>query len=159
MRNMTKKKWLIIGVVVLAIITVLAIAIPVYAATSDATPSPTQLTPANKAGALLRLLLVQDQTKAFAYVTQAETAGKITADQATAVENFWTEYHTQFTKAVVLRRLLRAKNESNVKAFLDKAVANGQITQTQEDNVIKLWETLHPLAAATGTATTTPATP
>jgi len=134
-----EEKWLIIGVAVLAIITVLAIAIPVYAATSDATPSPTQLTPANKAGALLRLLLVQDQTKAFAYVDQAEAAGKITADQATAVENFWTEYHAQFTKAVVLRRLLRAKNESNVKAFLDKAVANGQITQTQETNVINLW--------------------
>ena len=156
---MTKKKWLIIGVVVLAIITVLAIAIPVYAATIDATPSPTQLTPANKAGALLRLLLVQDQTKAFAYVEQAEAAGKITTDQATAVENFWTQYHTQFTKAVVLRRLLRAKNESNVQAFLDKAVANGQITQTQETNVIKLWETLHPLTSATGTATPAPATP
>ncbi len=52
-----------------------------------------------------------------------EAAGKITADQATAVDNFWTEYHAQFTKAVVLRRLLRAQNESNVKAFLDKAVA------------------------------------
>ena len=156
---MTKKKWLIIGVVVLAIITVLAVAIPVYAATSDATPSPTQLTPANKAGALLRLLLVQDQTKAFAYVDQAEAAGKITADQATAVENFWTQYHAQFTKAVVLRRLLRAKDESNVKAFLDKAVANGKITQTQEDNVVKLWETLHPLAGAAGTVATTPVTP
>ena len=155
MRNMTKKKWIIIGVIVLALITALAIAIPVYAATSNATPSPTQLTPANKAGALLRLLLVQDQTKAFAYVAQAEAAGKITADQATAVDNFWTEYHAQFTKAVVLRRLLRAQNESNVKAFLDKAVANGQITQTQENNVISLWETLHPLASATTTATTT----
>lgn len=84
-----------------------------------------------------------------------EAAGKITADQATAVDNFWTEYHAQFTKAVVLRRLLRAQNESNVKAFLDKAVANGQITQTQENNVISLWETLHPLASATTTATTT----
>ena len=104
-------------------IAALAIAIPVYAATSNATPSPTQLTPANKAGALLCLLLVQDQTKVFAYVAQAEAAGKITADQATAVDNFWTEYHAQFTKAVVLRRLLRAQNESNVKAFLDKAVA------------------------------------
>jgi flagellar basal body-associated protein FliL len=157
MRNMNKKKWIIIGVVILALITSLAIAIPVFAAESNATPSPTQLTPANKAGALLRLLLVQDQTKAFAYVQQAEDAGKITADQATAVENFWTEYHAQFTKAVVLRRLLRAKNEGNVKAVLDKAVANGKITQTQEDKVIKLWETLHPLASATNPlATTTP---
>jgi len=159
MRNMNKKKWIIIGVVILALITSLAIAIPVFAADSNATPSPTQLTPANKAGALLRLLLVQDQTKAFAYVQQAEDAGKITADQATAVENFWTEYHAQVTKAVVLRRLLRAKNESNVKAFLDKAVANGKITHTQEDNVIKLWETLHPLASATNPLATTTTTP
>jgi flagellar basal body-associated protein FliL len=156
---MNKKKWIIIGVVILALITSLAIAIPVFAADSNATPSPTQLTPANKAGALLRLLLVQDQTKAFAYVQQAEDAGKITADQATAVENFWTEYHAQVTKAVVLRRLLRAKNESNVKAFLDKAVANGKITHTQEDNVIKLWETLHPLASATNPLATTTTTP
>ena len=68
---MTKKKLIIIGVIVLALIAALAIAIPVYAATSNATPSPTQLTPANKAGALLCLLLVQDQTKVFAYVAQA----------------------------------------------------------------------------------------
>jgi hypothetical protein len=102
---------------------------------------------------------VQDQTKAFAYVQQADNAGKITADQATAVENFWTEYHVQFTKAVILQRLLRAQNESNVKAVLDKAVANGKITQTQETNIINLWETLHPLASATNplaTKTTTP---
>jgi flagellar basal body-associated protein FliL len=156
---MNKKKWIIIGVVVLALITSLAIAIPVFAADSNATPRPTQLTPANKAGALLRLLLVQDQTKAFTYVQQAEDAGKITADQATAVENFWTEYHAQFTKAVILRRLLRAKNESNVKAVLDKAVANGKITQTQEDNIIKLWETLHPLASATNPLATTTTIP
>ena len=152
---MNKKKWIIIGVVILALITSLAIAIPVFAADSNATPSPTQLTPANKAGALLRLLLVQDQTKAFAYVQQAEDAGKITADQATAVENFWTEYHAQFTKAVVLRRLLRAQNESNVKAFLDKAVANGKITTEQENKVISLWEVLHTPAPATTITTTT----
>ena len=114
---MTKKKWIIIGAVVLVLIAAFAIAIPVFAANANATPSPTQLTPANKAGALLRLLLVQDQTTAFSYVAQAEAAGKITADQATAIDNFWTEYHAQFTRAVVLRRLLRAQNESNVKTY------------------------------------------
>ena len=153
---MTKKKLIIIGIVVLAIITSLAIAIPVFAANSNATPSPTQLTPQTRAGALLRLLLVQDQSTAFGYVSQAEAAGKITTDQATAIDSFWTEYHAQFAKAVILRRLLRAQNESNVKAFLDKAVASGQITQTQENNVINLWETLHPFASATATSTTTP---
>ena len=98
---MNKKKIIIIGLVVLALVTAIAIAVPVLADAANATPAPTQLTPVNKAGALLRLLLVQDQTKAFAYVSQAEAAGKITADQATAIDNFWTQYHTQFTKAVV----------------------------------------------------------
>ena len=152
---MTKKKWIIIGVVVLAIITSLAIAIPVFAANANATPNPTQLTPTTKAGALLRLLLVQDQTTAFNYVSQAEAAGKITADQATAIDNFWTEYHAQFTKAVVLRRLLKAQNESNVKAFLDQAVANGKITVDQENKVISIWEILHTPAPSTTPATTT----
>src|SRR5271157_288798 len=128
MRNMNKKKIIIIGLVVLALVTAIAITVPVMADATNATPAPTQLTPANKAGALLRLLLVQDQTKAFAYVSQAEAAGKITADQATAIDNFWTEYHAQFTKAVVLRRLLRVQNESNVKAIMDKEVANAKIT-------------------------------
>ena len=156
---MSKKKLMIIGVVALVLIATIAVAVPVFAASSYATPSPTQLTQKNKAGALLRLLLVQDQTKAFTYVAQAEAAGKITADQATAIDNFWTEYHTQFTKAVVLRRLLKAQNESNVKAFLDKAVANGKITQDQENNVISIWEVLHsPNSTAATTTTTTTST-
>jgi flagellar basal body-associated protein FliL len=107
MKNMSKKKLMIIGIVALVLIATIAVAVPVFAASSNATPNPTQLTQKNKAGALLRLLLVQDKTKAFAYVAQAEAAGKISADQATAIDNFWTEYHTQFTKAVVLRRLLK----------------------------------------------------
>ena len=129
---MNKKKIIIIGLVVLALVTAIAIAVPVLADAANATPAPTQLTPVNKAGALLRLLLVQDQTKAFAYVSQAEAAGKITADQATAIDNFWTEYHTQFTKAVVLRRLLRAQNESNVKAFLTKLSPTARLLRTRK---------------------------
>ena len=151
---MTKKKWIIFGVVVLAVIMSLAIAIPVFAANANATPSPTQITPTTKAGALLRLLLVQDQTTAFNYVSQAEAAGKITADQANAIDNFWTKYHAQFTKAVVLRSLLRAQNESNIKAFLDKAVAKGQITLVQENKIIAIWEVLHTPSPTTATTTT-----
>jgi hypothetical protein len=97
-----------------------------------ASHSPTTITPANKPGALIRLLLVQDQTRAFAYVQQAEDAGKLTADQATAIDNFWVAHHKQFACNFVLRRLLRAQNESNVKAYLDKAVANNKITVDQE---------------------------
>jgi len=63
---MSKKKLMIIGIVALVLIATIAVAVPVFAASSNATPNPTQLTQKNKAGALLRLLLVQDQTKAFA---------------------------------------------------------------------------------------------
>jgi hypothetical protein len=106
-------------------------AVPVMAASSSPPTPLTTITPANKPGALIRLLLVQDQTRAFSYVQQAEDAGKITADQATAIDNFWVAHHKQFAWNFVLRRLLRAQNESNVKAYLDKAVAN-KITVDQE---------------------------
>jgi hypothetical protein len=126
---------------------------------SPPTP-PTTITPANKPGALVRLLLVQDQTKAFVYVQQAEDAGKITADQATAIDNFWVAHHKQFAWNFVLRRLLRAQNESNVKAYLDKAVANNKITVDQENKVIAIWEIIHsPAPTSTTPAATTTTTP
>ena len=93
---MSKKKVLIIVLVALVLIASLAIAIPALAASSSPPPDLTQITPTNKPGALIRLLLVQDQTKAFAYIAQAEASGKLTADQAVAVQNFWTAHHKQF---------------------------------------------------------------
>jgi len=151
MRNMTKKKWLIIILAALVLIAALVISVPVLAADASPPPDPTQITPANKPGALIRLLLVQDQTKAFAYVTKAEDAGKITADQATAIENFWTAHHKQFAWNFVLRRLLKAQNENNVKTYLDKAVTNNKITQDQENKVLAIWEIIHNPAPATST--------
>ena len=112
----------------------------------------TQLTPANKASALLRLLLVQDQTKAFAYVTQAYDAGKITKIRRRQWRISGPNITTSF-QAFVLRRLLRAKNESNVKAFLDKAVANGKITVDQENKVLAIWEIIHSPAPTSTTPT------
>ena len=149
---MTKKKVLIIVLVVLALIAAFVISVPVLAADASPPPDPTQITPANKPGVLIRLLLVRDQTKAFAYITQAEDAGKLTADQATAVENFWTAHHKQFAWNFTLRHLLAAKNESNVQAYLDKAVTNGKITQEQENKVLAIWEIIHTPAPAASTA-------
>ena len=149
---MTKNKWLIIVLAALVLIAALVISVPVLAADASPPPDPTQITPANKPGALIRLLLVQDQTKAFAYVTKAEDAGKITADQATAIENFWTAHHKQFAWNFVLRRLLKAQNENNVKTYLDKAVTNNKITQDQENKVLAIWEIIHNPAPATSTA-------
>jgi hypothetical protein len=156
MRNMTKKKWLIIGLVVVALIAVLVVSVPVMAADASPPAPPTQITPANKPGAIIRLLLIQDHTTAFGYVEQAEAAGKITSDQAIEIEQFWTLHHAQFAWNFVLRRLLRAQNESNVKTYLDKAVANGKITVDQENKVVAIWEVLHtPAPTITTTATTT----
>jgi hypothetical protein len=158
MRNMTKKKWLIIGLVVVALVAIFVVSVPVMAADASPPTPPAQITPANKPGAIIRLLLIQDQTKAFGYVEQAETAGKITSDQAIEIEQFWTLHHAQFAWNFVLRRLLRAQNESNVKTYLDKAVANGKITVDQENKVLAMWEVLHTPAPTTTTpapATTT----
>jgi hypothetical protein len=156
MRKMTKKKWIIIGLVVVALIAVFVVSVPVMAADASPPTPPAQITPANKPGAIIRLLLIQDQTKAFGYVEQAEAAGKITSDQAIEIEQFWTLHHAQFAWNFVLRRLLRAQNESNVKTYLDKAVANGKITVDQENKVVAIWEVLHtPAPTITTTATTT----
>jgi GMP synthase PP-ATPase subunit len=95
-------------------------------------------------------------------VQQAEDAGKITADQATKIDNFWVAHHKQFAWNFVLRRLLRAQNESNVKTYLDKAVANNKITVDQENKVLAIWEIIYSPAptstapAATTTTTTAP---
>jgi hypothetical protein len=149
MRNMSKNKILIIVIAAVVVITSLALAVPTLAAGGAPPPDPSQITPANKPGALIRLLLVQDQTKAFAYIAQAEAAGKITADQAVKLQDFWTAHHKQFAWNFVLRRLLKAQNESNVKTYLDKAVANGKINQTQENKIIQIWEILHNVTPAT----------
>ena len=140
---MSKKKIIIITLAVLTIIATLAIAVPVFADSGTSPTPPAQITTTNKPGAIVRLLLVQDESKVDAYIATAVADGKITSDQAVKIEDFWTAHHAQFAKNVVLRRLLKAQNESNVKAFLDKAVANGKITQDQENKIIGIWEILH----------------
>ncbi len=152
---MSKKKIFIITLGVIAIIATLAIAVPVFADSSTSPTPPAQITTTNKPGAIVRLLLVQDESKVDAYIAAAIADGKITSDQAVKIKDFWTAHHSQFARNVVLRRLLKAQNESNVKSFLDKAVANGKITQDQENKVISIWETLH---SHTPTATTTTTT-
>ena len=145
-----KKKVLIIVLAALAVITTLVFAVPAFAESASPTVDATQITPANKPGAIVRLLLVQDEAKVDAYIAQAVQAGKITADQAVKIKDFWTAHHKQFAWNFVLRRLLRAQNENNVKTYLDKAVANGKLTQVQADKVIAIWEILHtPTPAAT----------
>jgi hypothetical protein len=144
-----KKKVLIIVMVALAIIAAIVFVVPVFAADAAPTTNAAQITLANKPGAFIRLMLVQDEAKADDYIAKAVEAGKITADQAVKIKDFWTAHHKQFAWNFVLRRLLRAQNKNNVKTYLDKAVANGKLTPAQEDKVIAIWEILHAPAPAT----------
>jgi hypothetical protein len=148
MRKMPKKIIWIIALVALVVIAAVALSVPAFAAAASPAPDAAQITPATKAGAFVRLMLVQDEAKTDGYIAQAVTAGKITADQAVTIKDFWTTHHKQFAWNFVLRRLLRAQNETNVKAYLDKAVANGKLTADQENKVIGIWEILHNPAPA-----------
>lgn len=149
---MSKKKILIIVMVALVVIASLVIAVPALAAGSSPPANPAQITPANKPGALIRLLLVQNEAKVDAYIAEAVFNGKLTPDQAIKVKDFWTAHHKQFAWNFTLRRLLRAQNESNVKVFLDKAVTDGKIKPEQETKILQIWEVLHDIAPTTTTA-------
>jgi hypothetical protein len=118
-------------------------AVPAFAADGVGLPQATQMTPANKTGVLVRLLLVQDEAKVDAFIAKAEASGKLSTDQAVKVKDFWTANHAKFVKNVILVRLLKARDESKVKAFLDKAVTAGKIQQPQADKIIQMWEVLH----------------
>ncbi len=138
------KKIAIIGAIVLAVAVVMVWAVPAFAQRTSA-PQVTQNTtqPTYKARVLLRLLLIQDEKKVDALIAQAQSSGKITADQAVKIKEFWTTHHKQFLKNVVLTRLIWAQDGTKVQAFLDKAVAGGKLQQPQADKLMKLWQFLH----------------
>ncbi len=140
---MSKRKIILIAVASLTLITVLAMAIPVFAADSAASTNPAQITQVNKARILARLLLVQDEAKVDAFIARAVDAGKLTPEQATKLKDFWSDHHAQFLRNIILRRLLTAQDESKVQGFLDKAVAAGRIQKAQADKIIQVWEILH----------------
>ena len=148
---MEKKKIFIIIVAAVVLISVLVMAIPVFASDVAGSANPATITQVNKAKILARLLLVQDEAKVDAFIAKAVTENKLTQDQAVKLKAFWTEHHTQFLKNQILMRLLGAKDEAKVQAFLEKAVQAGKIQQVQADKVIQAWEVLHsPVPATTG---------
>ncbi len=138
------KKFATIGAIVLAVAVVMVWAVPALAQQTSAPPVTQNTTqPAYKARVLLRLLLIQDEKKVDTLIARAESSGKITADQAVKIKEFWTAHHKQFLKNVVLTRLIWAQDQSKVQAFLDKAVTAGKIQQEQADKLMKLWQYLH----------------
>jgi len=139
-----KKKFIVIGVLLLAI-TILALwAVPVFAADSaNPAPSKQNIAQGEKIGILIRLLVVQNPAKVDAFLAKAQDAGKLTADQAAKVKEIWTNHHEQFKPGSALVRLLKAKDGDKVKQVLDKGVTAKKITQQQADKVLNLWGKLH----------------
>ena len=139
-----KKKFIVMGVLLLALIILGVWAIPAFAAGPSNTDQSTQNTPqGKKIGILVRLLMVQDGNKVDAFLAKAEGAGKITPDQVITIKQIWTKHHEQFKRGSALIRLLRVKDGNKVQALLEKAVGNQKITQQRADNIWKLWQKLH----------------
>jgi hypothetical protein len=140
-----KRKIAIVGSILLVLIVLTAWAVPAFAADPSGASQPsTQSTQqGNKVWVMLRLLLVQDEAKVDAFIANAQDAGKITAEQAAKIKEFWTNHHEQFAERAILASLLRAKDGAKVQAFLDKAIAAGKIQREQADKIMTLWNELH----------------
>ena len=139
-----KKKYLLIGLLVMALAVLAVWAVPVFADGATNSSQPAQVTQqVGKITILIRLLTVQDEAKVDAFLAKAVSNNKITQEQATNIKTMWTNHHAQFKPGSPLVRVLKAKNEAKVKAALDKAVANEKITADQEAMIITLWENLH----------------
>ena len=137
------KKIALIGGIALALVVILAFAVPAFASGTRVgnAQQTTQLAPQRRP--LLRLLLVQDEVKVDALIAQAEASGKITDIQAVKIKTFWTEHHRQFAKNVILTRIIWAKDGSKVQAFLDKGVAAGKIKPEQAVKIMDFWQAVH----------------
>jgi hypothetical protein len=141
-----KRKLTLIGIITLVLVLLAVWTVPVFAADPQ---QPAQITQANKARVLVRLLLVQNEAKVDAFIAKAVDAEKLSAEQAVKVKEFWTAHHAQFLRNIILGRLLRAKDQSKVQAFLDKAVAADKLQQAQADKIIQIWVILHtPVSAS-----------
>ena len=139
---MKRKIVIIVGILVLAAQAVWII--PAFAAGSTGSTQPTQTAQmVNKTKILVRLMVVQDESKIDAFLAKAVSAGKLTADQSAKVKQLWVEHHAQFAPGSILVRLLKAKDGTRVDAFLDKAVTAGKIKQAQADKIEALWQQLH----------------
>jgi polyhydroxyalkanoate synthesis regulator phasin len=140
-----KRKLALIGSIALVLVVLAIWAVPAFAddGSSSTPPAAQGAQGGNIMKVLVRLLLVQDEAKVDAYIAKAVDAGKLTAEQATKVKDFWTARHAKFIKNVILVRLLKAQDQSKVQAFLDKAVTAGKIQQAQADKVIQIWVILH----------------
>lgn len=135
-----KKKDLILSVLLLSLGMPVFGAVPSFptgAADSGQSPEGKQ------GGKLVRLLMVQDESKVDAFLSKAKSDGKITVQQTANIKNIWINHHAQFAQGSPLARLLQAQDIAKVQAYLSKAVSGHKITQQQADKAMDIWQKAH----------------
>jgi uncharacterized glyoxalase superfamily protein PhnB len=140
-----KRKIAIVGSILLVLIVLTAWTVPAFAADPSGASQPsTQSTQqGNKVWVMRHLLLVQDEAKVDAFIANAQDTGKITAEQAAKIKEFWTNHHEQFAKRVILGRLLLVQDEAKVDAFIANAQNAGKITAEQATKIKEFWTNHH----------------
>src|SRR5512136_962448 len=138
-----KKRFAIIAAIALAVVGVLAFAVPALAAKSSSTQPAAATKEILRPMVLVRLMLIRDEAQVDALIARAKDAGKITDAQAVKIKEFWTEHHKQFTKNVILTRIIWAQDGAKVQSLLDKAVAAGKLRQAQADKIMGFWKSVH----------------
>jgi hypothetical protein len=143
---LTNKKTVIVTCLVLAVAVAGVLAVSSLAFAAD-NPTPTLAAPGapavNKARVMVRLLMIQDESRVDALLQKAVDAGKLKSDQVTTIKGLWTEHHSQFAAGKPLVRILLVRNGARVQALLGRAVHSGRLEQPQADKIWSLWEAVH----------------
>jgi hypothetical protein len=137
--------WKKITLVLIGIVAVLALGLGTISVAADPAAPLTSGTPTYhiRLGKVLRLLSIRDQAKLEDFLNNAVSSGKLTQEQATQVEQFWTAHHAQFQKRAAVGAVLRIQDEAKLKDLLNQGIASGKITQAQADKITAVWEKLH----------------
>jgi hypothetical protein len=144
--KMTKKKTILVTcmVLVVALVGVLAVSSLAFAANSSGSTQSVQSAPTmNKARVMVRLLMVQDESKVDALLKRAVDAKRLDEAQAHEIKGLWTDHHSQFAAGKPLVRLLLIPNGARVQTLLGKAVDADKLEQPQADRVWHLWQAVH----------------
>jgi hypothetical protein len=135
-----KKKLLILGMLLLSLGMPGFCAVPSFpqgAADSGQSPE------VKNRGKMVRLLMIQDESKVDTFLAKVKGDGKITDRQAVNIKNIWKNRHAQFAQGAPLARLLQVQDVIKVQEFLNKAVISNKITRQQADRAMDLWQKVH----------------
>jgi hypothetical protein len=135
-----KKKLVIFGMLLLSLGMLGFCALPSFPPGAADSDRPQER---KKRGKLVRLLMIQDESKVDAFLAKAKGDGKITDQQAANIKNIWKNRHAQFAQGSPLARLLQAQDIVKVQDYLKKAVSAHKITQQQAERAMDLWQKVH----------------